>query len=508
MPGGLKYQPIRGVPLKDDFDEWLARVVCFAFSIPPTAFSKQTNRATAESAQDSATVEGLQPLLVWLKSLIDRIIGQVLGCDDLEFAWSDRTAPDLQTQATIAAAYVGAGIKTRNEVRAELGLDPIAGGDALTTAMPAAVLPGGFAKFNPHWPTQPRHQGQWATDGSSAASARLILAGGPEEEAETPGEERIESFNEMPSYLQHTILSVQDPDLRGRLMDDQDLAETYYQYGQTAQRLRQTDPNNPLLDTIHVTGWLPTDEDLAELQAAVQASRSAPNRPTWQESEDDVGRDLGPGAKPQISFKNGVEVPRGTPGSVRPDYIQGDIASFEVKNYNIETNAAGLIRNVSDQAIQRAQHLPVGIQQRVIIDIRGQSVSESRQEEILESIVSRAKDRRYLRLDQLDPASKALEQVSGVLSVTRTKDIDWASIHWNPASTKLTLSAPTVDHVLDRYLKGARKRIDGARSFEKRFGVYQPVMTIISDLPRFLIDEHRPLAEYDALEGEPIWLRP
>jgi HK97 family phage portal protein len=119
VPGGLRYQPIRDVPLKDEFDEWLARVVCFAFSVPPTALSKQTNRATAESAQDAATAEGLQPLLVWLKGLIDQIIGQVLSCDDLEFAWADRTAPDPQTQATIAAAYVGAGIKTRNEVRAD-----------------------------------------------------------------------------------------------------------------------------------------------------------------------------------------------------------------------------------------------------------------------------------------------------------------------------------------------------------------------------------------------------
>lgn len=113
-------------------DEWLARVVCFAFSVPPTAFAKQTNRATAESAQDSATAEGLQPFLVWLKGLIDRIITQILGCDDLEFAWSDRTAPDPETRATIAAAYVDAGIKTRNEVRAELGQGPIAGGDAPT----------------------------------------------------------------------------------------------------------------------------------------------------------------------------------------------------------------------------------------------------------------------------------------------------------------------------------------------------------------------------------------
>ena len=115
--------------------------------------------------------------------------------------------------------------------------------------------------------------------------------------------------------------------------------------------------------------------------------------------------------------------------------------------------------------------------------------------------------RRYLRLDQLDAAAKALEQVSDILSAVPTKDIDWASMHWNPASTKLTLSAPTVDQVVDRYLRGAQKRIGGARSFEKRFRVYQPVMTIISDLPRFVIDEKRPLAEYDALEGEPMWLR-
>jgi hypothetical protein len=116
--------------------------------------------------------------------------------------------------------------------------------------------------------------------------------------------------------------------------------------------------------------------------------------------------------------------------------------------------------------------------------------------------------RRYLKLEQLDAASEMLEQITGILSRTRTKDIDWASIHRNPASTQLLLSAATVDQVVDRYLKGAQDLIDDARSFEKRFGVYQPVMTIISDLPRFLIDEQRPLAEYDALEGEPIWLRP
>ncbi len=34
---------------KDDFDEWLARIVCFAFSVPPQWAVKQMNRATPPS---------------------------------------------------------------------------------------------------------------------------------------------------------------------------------------------------------------------------------------------------------------------------------------------------------------------------------------------------------------------------------------------------------------------------------------------------------------------------
>jgi HK97 family phage portal protein len=140
VPGGLKYQPMREPPLKDEFDEWLARVVCFAFSIPPTAFSTQTNRATAETAQQAALAEGLAPLQRWLKALIDRVIGQVLGWQDLEFAWADTLPADPAQQAQILTAYVAAGIKTRNEARAQLGLDPVAGGDVVEIQAAKAVV--------------------------------------------------------------------------------------------------------------------------------------------------------------------------------------------------------------------------------------------------------------------------------------------------------------------------------------------------------------------------------
>ena len=49
VPAGTRYRHSR-TPIKDEFDEWLARVVCYAFSLPPTAFVRQIDRGTA--AQD------------------------------------------------------------------------------------------------------------------------------------------------------------------------------------------------------------------------------------------------------------------------------------------------------------------------------------------------------------------------------------------------------------------------------------------------------------------------
>ena len=98
-------------------------------------------------------------------------------------------------------------------------------------------------------------------------------------------------------------------------------------------------------------------------------------RPTPRASEIDIGAELPPGARPQVSFKNGVEVPYGTSGSVRPDWCIGNTCSVEVKNYNIENNSNGLIANVSRQALDRAANLPTGMTQAIVIDVRGQAVT-------------------------------------------------------------------------------------------------------------------------------------
>src|SRR6516165_9540062 len=128
-PEGAKYQSIKEPPLKDDYDEWRARVICFAFSLPPTAFTRQVNRATAETAQEAALEEGLAPLMGWVKRLVDHVIQRRMGHPDLEFAWSDIKPIDPTDQANMLVNLTAGGIYTLNEARDQLGMDPVEGGD-------------------------------------------------------------------------------------------------------------------------------------------------------------------------------------------------------------------------------------------------------------------------------------------------------------------------------------------------------------------------------------------
>lgn len=150
-PQGM-LQILKQPELKTEFDEWIARVVCYAFSLPPNAFVRQMNRATAETAQETALQEGLHPLLVWFKETIDYIVWRYWGYGDLEFAWASEREDSPKDQAETLTILVKNGLKTPNEARQALGDDPsndpmadklgvITAGGFVPLSQPAALTP-------------------------------------------------------------------------------------------------------------------------------------------------------------------------------------------------------------------------------------------------------------------------------------------------------------------------------------------------------------------------------
>ena len=101
-----------------------------------------------------ATQEGLVPLKTWVKSALDRVIQDCMGERDLEFVWVGDDAIDPLQQAQTLNILVSAGIKTREEARAELGL----GGDKAAA---------GLGEYNPNHD----ERGQFATADNAVATA-------------------------------------------------------------------------------------------------------------------------------------------------------------------------------------------------------------------------------------------------------------------------------------------------------------------------------------------------
>ncbi|WP_242143228.1 MULTISPECIES: T7SS effector LXG polymorphic toxin [unclassified Bacillus cereus group] len=98
-------------------------------------------------------------------------------------------------------------------------------------------------------------------------------------------------------------------------------------------------------------------------------------RPSWRTTENEFG-EMHPDYDDQVAFKGGDEVSKNTKGSTRPDFhIEGH--SVELKNYDISTKSkrTNLVNVIVKQLNYRDIHLPQETRQTVIIDTRGQIVT-------------------------------------------------------------------------------------------------------------------------------------
>src|ERR1700731_2642073 len=175
-PAEAKYIPFKEAPYKDDFDEWLTRIVCFAYSLPPTWAVRQVNRATAGTAQEVAIEEGLAPIMGYVKRMVDNVIQRRMGHPDLEFSWHDERPIDPADQAKIFDIYIKNGTYVQDKIRDKLGVDPPpnrrAAQPVIVTASGPVLLKNlealGELSLNPPQPTLTSSAGPAAGKGGPA----------------------------------------------------------------------------------------------------------------------------------------------------------------------------------------------------------------------------------------------------------------------------------------------------------------------------------------------------
>jgi hypothetical protein len=147
------YIELKEPPLKTEFDEWLIRIVCFAFSYPPAAFVSLSNRSIAEQHERTAEEEGLEPLKQHISELINDVIEREFS-DEVEFAFTEENEVDQNKQSIILQRLTDSGILTPNESRDRLGLEPSGDPGAsklgTRTATGRALFGGNDQSSEPH----------------------------------------------------------------------------------------------------------------------------------------------------------------------------------------------------------------------------------------------------------------------------------------------------------------------------------------------------------------------
>jgi hypothetical protein len=120
----FKYQETKPPQLKDEYDEWLARIICYVFGMAPTPFIRQLGHANVESQHDQAIEEGLLPTQKWIKSYMNRLIAVEFNSPDLCFDYIDDREQDPATASAILVNEMKAGIISIDEARETKGMDP------------------------------------------------------------------------------------------------------------------------------------------------------------------------------------------------------------------------------------------------------------------------------------------------------------------------------------------------------------------------------------------------
>ena len=126
------------------------------------------------------------------------------------------------------------------------------------------------------------------------------------------------------------------------------------------------------------------------------------------------------------------------------------------------------------------------------------------------SVLTEKLYRRYVDIDSLPQARALMAEVRTAFAQVRSSAVEWnQGMRDDPSKSILDPTRPTLADVYARYFELFEHAAESSRLFHETWGYQVPLQTIISDMPRMMVESKRPLTEYDALSGadKPFWLR-
>lgn len=114
--------------------------------------------------------------------------------------------------------------------------------------------------------------------------------------------------------------------------------------------------------------------------------------------------------------------------------------------------------------------------------------------------------RRYLLPGDLDAASALMEAGRQIMAVIPSASVDWKAMGWREDETELEeITRPMLADVFERYFRKFNGCVEEITFNLNKYKVATPIRVGTTDIPYYIDEANRPLAEYDALTGLPFW---
>lgn len=126
LPNGSTYVQAKPFAFSKEEEDAIAAIVLAYLGVPKMVLVSQVNRATAEAQQEDAGDVGLAPLVRWVEEHLTDLVQRDLEAPDLKVICTDGLEGQDDAATDRFVKLVAARVLTSNEVRAEMGRDPIA----------------------------------------------------------------------------------------------------------------------------------------------------------------------------------------------------------------------------------------------------------------------------------------------------------------------------------------------------------------------------------------------